>query len=83
MKNEYMPYLPGGHILYLSKVNNCQAGLDFLVNKKWKNNILRAINTIYTSSTYHKSIPADDSSNLPTGYATRGQMEKQPRQRYL
>ena len=83
MKNEHIPYLSSDQILYLSKVNNCQAGLYFLVNNKWKNNILTAINTSYTSSTYHKSMPAADSSNLSTGDATRGQEEKQLRQRYL
>ena len=33
--------LQSGHLLYHYEANNGQAGVGFLVNKKWKNNITR------------------------------------------
>ena len=33
--------LQSGHLLYHSEANNGQAGVGFLINKKWKDNITR------------------------------------------
>ena len=33
--------LQSGHLLYHSEANNEQAGVGFLINKKWKDNITR------------------------------------------
>ena len=40
-KEESFTTLQSGHLLYHSDVNNGQAGVGFLVNKKWKYNITR------------------------------------------
>ena len=40
-KEESFATLQSGHIQYHSETNNGQAGVDFLVNKKWKHNITR------------------------------------------
>ena len=40
-KEESFTTLQGGHLLYHSDENNGQAGVGFLVNKKWKDNITR------------------------------------------
>ena len=40
-KKEFFTILPCGHLLYHSEANNGQAGVGFLVNKKWKENITR------------------------------------------
>ena len=37
--------LQGGHLLYHSKANNGQAGVCFLINRKWKDHIVR-VNSI-------------------------------------
>ena len=38
-KEESFTILRSGHLLYHSEANNGQAGVGFLVNKKWKDNI--------------------------------------------
>ena len=40
-KEESFTTLQSGHLLYHSEANNGQAGVDFLINKKWKDNITR------------------------------------------
>ena len=40
-KEEGFTTLQSGHLLYHSKANNGQAGVGFLINKKWKDNITR------------------------------------------
>ena len=40
-KEEIFTTLQSGHLLYNSEANNGQAGVGFLVNKKWKDNITR------------------------------------------
>ena len=40
-KEESFTTLQSGHLLYHSDANNGQAGVGFLVNKKWKDNITR------------------------------------------
>ena len=40
-KEESFTTLQHGHLLYHTEANNGQAGVDFLVNKKWKDNITR------------------------------------------
>ena len=40
-KEESFTTLPSSHLLYHSEANNGQAGVGFLVNKKWKDNITR------------------------------------------
>ena len=40
-KEESFTTLPSGHLLYHSEANNGQAGVGFLVNKKWKDNTTR------------------------------------------
>ena len=40
-KQKSFPTLQSGHLLYHSEANNGQAGVGFLVNKKWKNNVTR------------------------------------------
>ena len=40
-KEESFTTLQSGHLLYHSTANNGQAGVGFLVNKKWKDNITR------------------------------------------
>ena len=40
-KDESFTTLQSGHLLYHSEANNGQAGVGFLVNKKWKDNITR------------------------------------------
>ena len=40
-KEESFTTIQSGHLLYHSEANSGQAGLDFLVNKKWKDNITR------------------------------------------
>ena len=40
-KEESFTTLQTGHLLYHSEANNGQAGVGFLVNKKWKDNITR------------------------------------------
>ena len=40
-KEESFTTLQSGHLLYHSEANNGQAGVGFLVNKKWKDNITR------------------------------------------
>ena len=40
-KEESFTTLQSGHLLYHSEANNGQAGVGFLVNKKWKDNIIR------------------------------------------
>ena len=41
-KEESFTTLQSGHLLYHSEANNGQAGVGFLINKKWKDNITRA-----------------------------------------
>ena len=41
IKEESFTTLQSGHLLYHSEANNGQAGVGFLVNKKWKDNITR------------------------------------------
>ena len=43
-KEEGFTTLQSGHLLYHSKANNGQAGVGFLINKKWKDNITRVNN---------------------------------------
>ena len=38
-KEESFTTLQSGHLLYHSEANNGQAGVGFLVNNKWKDNI--------------------------------------------
>ena len=40
-KEESFTTLQSGHLLYHSEVNNGQADVGFLINKKWKDNITR------------------------------------------
>ena len=40
-KEESFTTLQRGHLLYHAEANNWQAGVGFLVNKKWKDNITR------------------------------------------
>ena len=40
-KEDRFTTLQSGHLLYHSDANNEQAGVGFLVNKKWKDNITR------------------------------------------
>ena len=40
-KGESFTTLQSGHLLYHFEANNRQAGVGFLVNKKWKDNITR------------------------------------------
>ena len=40
-KEESFTTLQSGHLQYHSEANNGQAGVGFLVNKKWKDNITR------------------------------------------
>ena len=40
-KEESFTTLQSGHLLYYSEANNGQAGVGFLINKKWKDNITR------------------------------------------
>ena len=40
-KEESFTTLQSGHLLYHSEANNGQAGVGFLINKKWKDNITR------------------------------------------
>ena len=40
-KEEIFTTLQSGHLLYNSEANNGQAGVGFLENKKWKDNITR------------------------------------------
>ena len=40
-KQESFTTLQSGHLLYHSEANNGQAGVGFLVNNKWKDNITR------------------------------------------
>ena len=40
-KEESFTTLQSGHLLYHSEANNGQAGVGFLINKKWKDNIIR------------------------------------------
>ena len=40
-KEENFTTLQSGHLLYHSEANNGQAGVGYLVNKKWKENITR------------------------------------------
>ena len=57
---------PNGHLLYQSEANNGQAGVGFLVNKKWKDNI-----TIVSSGrsrvaelVHNRYIPTEDRSSI-------------------
>ena len=43
-KEEGFTTLQSSHLLYHSKANNGQAGVGFLINKKWKDNITRVNN---------------------------------------
>ena len=40
-KEESFTTLQSGHLLYHSEANNGQAGVGFLINKKWRDNITR------------------------------------------
>ena len=40
-KEESFTTLQSGHLLYHSEANNGRAGVAFLVNKKWKDNVTR------------------------------------------
>ena len=40
-KEESFTTIQSGHLLYHSEANNGQAGVGFLVNSKWKDNITR------------------------------------------
>ena len=40
-KEESFTTLQSGHLLYHSEANNVQAGVGFLINRKWKDNITR------------------------------------------
>ena len=40
-KEEIFTTLQSGHLMYNSEATNGQAGVGFLVNKKWKDNITR------------------------------------------
>ena len=40
-KEESFTTLQSGHLLYHSEANNGQAGVGFLINKTWKDNITR------------------------------------------
>ena len=40
-KEDIFTTLQIGHLLYNFEANNGQAGVGFLVNKKWKDNIIR------------------------------------------
>ena len=40
-KEDIFTTLQSGHLLYNFEANNGQAGVGFLVNKKWKDNIIR------------------------------------------
>ena len=42
--------LQSGHLLYHSKANNGQAGVGFLINRKWKDHIVRVNNISPQSS---------------------------------
>ena len=44
-REECFTTLQGGHLLYHSKANNGQSGVGFLVNRKWKDHIVR-VNSI-------------------------------------
>ena len=44
-REECFTTLQSGHLLYHSKASNGQAGVDFLINRKWKDHIVR-INSI-------------------------------------
>ena len=40
-RGKFHTTLQSGHLLYHSEANNGQAGVGFLINKKWKDNITR------------------------------------------
>ena len=45
LRSEKTTTLQSGHLLYHSKANNGQAGVGFLINRKWKDHIVR-VNSI-------------------------------------
>ena len=56
--------LQSGHLLYHSEANNGQAGVGFLINKKWKDNITREFQSSRTSPTHNRQIPTEDRSSI-------------------
>ena len=62
-KEESFRTVQSGHLLYHSVAHNGQAGVGFLVNKKWKDNITRGIPEHlgniqrYTPITLHPTAP--------------------------
>ena len=66
-KEESFTTLPSGHLLYHSEANNGQAGVGFLINKKWKDNtetlkagyetIAKQLAKLYTKCITERRIP--------------------------
>ena len=68
-KEESFTTLQIGHLLYHSEANNGQAGVGFLINKKWKDNnynksILWAFHSGRTNPTHNRQIPTEDRSSI-------------------
>ena len=67
-KEESFTTLQSSHLLYHFGANNGQAGVGFLVNKKWKDNITRGIlwefQSSRTSPTHNRHIPNEDRSSI-------------------
>ena len=65
-KEESFTTLQSGHLLYHSEANNGQAGVGFLINKKWKDNksILWEFQSSRTSPTHNRQIPTEDRSSI-------------------
>ena len=69
-KEESFTTLQSGHLLYHSEANNGQAGVGFLINKKWKYNITRVssgssrVAELTVSPTHNRQIPTEDRSSI-------------------
>ena len=62
-KEESFRTLQRGHLLYKSEANNGQAGVGFLVNKKWKYDLWE-FQGYRTSPTHNIPIPSEDRPSI-------------------
>ena len=67
-KEESFTTLQSGHLLHHSEANNGQAGVGFLINKKWKDNTTRVSSgssrVERTSPMHNRQIPTEDRSSI-------------------
>ena len=59
---EYFTTLQSGHLLYHSKANNGQAGVCFLINRKWKDHIVRVNSISPRVAVHNKALQTKDSA---------------------